>query len=120
MKPEVALSGPKPVCKTQGASKPWTLGELKLRESQSRLELNSSAPNSNAPRVRKRRSPFAINCAPFKDHSSVPSNPNARSAFPKEVLHFANPCLAVGRTWLLNSRSFVSWEVERKHELPSG
>ena len=36
MKPETALSGPRPVCSTQGASSPWARSEANVSVVQSR------------------------------------------------------------------------------------
>src|SRR5581483_9495442 len=84
MKPEVAASGPSPVCSTHGASRPCARSEVNVWVSQSRLDWSSSPMNSAAPARPRRRRAFAANASPDADQSSVPSTPNARSAFGKK------------------------------------
>src|SRR6185437_16836807 len=79
--PEPAPSGPNPICSTQGANSPCTAGERNVEVSQSRLAPSSSAENSSAPRVRKRRKDLLASLNPALDQSSVPSSPKANSAF---------------------------------------
>ena len=50
MKPEVAWSGPSPVCSTQGASSPCASSERKVCSTQSRQVDRTPPPNSSAPR----------------------------------------------------------------------
>ena len=46
MKPDDAVSGPRPVCSTHGASRPWIRSEANVSQSQSRPETSRLPPNS--------------------------------------------------------------------------
>src|SRR3954451_8547163 len=113
MNPEVAASGPRPVCSPQGASSPWVRSESKVVVSQSRLDCTTSPPNAASPRRPSRR--YALNArpAPPRDHSSVPRTPNTSSACAPTAdiasVHTA-PC----------SAAFASGLVERNDASPSG
>src|SRR3954451_551128 len=113
MNPEVAASGPRPVCSPQGASSPWVRSESKVVVSQSRLDCTTSPPNAASPRRRSRRYALRARPAPPRDHSSVPSTPNTSSACAPTAdiasVHAA-PC----------SAAFASGLVERNDASPSG
>ena len=84
MNPDAAASGPRPVCSTHGASSPCARSDANVCSSQSRLVCSSSPVNAAKPLRPSRRTAFAPNARPAGDHSSVPSTPNARSAFGKK------------------------------------
>ena len=84
MKPDVAWSGPRPVCSTHGASTPCARSDANVVSSQSRLDCSTSPVNAAAPPRPSRRTAFAPSANPADDHSSVPRTPNARSALGKK------------------------------------
>src|SRR4051812_32367972 len=84
MKPDVAWSGPRPVCSTQGASTPCARSEAKVVSSQPRLDCRASPRKATAPARPSRRTAFAASASPAGDKSSVPRTPNARSALGKK------------------------------------
>src|SRR3954447_7064820 len=90
MNPDVAASGPRPVCRTHGASSPWARSDANVVSSQSRLGCSNSPRKAAAPTRPKRRKAFDPSARPDADHSSVPSTPNARSAFGKN--RSSTPC----------------------------
>src|SRR3954447_15408613 len=113
MNPDVAASGPRPVCSTHGARSPCVRSESKAVVSQSRLDCTTSPPNAASPRRPSRRSAPNARPAPPRDHSSVPSTPNTSSACAPTAdiasVHAA-PC----------SAAFASGLVERNDASPSG
>src|SRR4051794_8609833 len=113
MNPEVAASGPRPVCRTHGASRPCARSDANVVCSQSRLDCSRSPANSAAPPLPRRRTAFAAKARPDDDQSSVPSTPKARSAFGKNRSRTAGHSGPISAALPSASRS-------RNDEPPSG
>src|SRR6266404_1023264 len=113
MNPDIAASGPRPVCSTHGASRPRARSEANAVSSQSRLDCSSSPVNAATPPRPSRRSAFVPRPRPAPDHSSVPSTPKARSALGKK--RSSTP----GHSGP-SSRPFPSASRSRNAEAPSG
>ena len=120
MNPDDAVSGPRPVWSTHGASRPWMRSEANVSQSQSRPETSRLPPNSATPRRPSRRIALPPSAMPFADQSSVPSRPNARSAFgmnPSSSSRHASPSPGA---WRSNSAAFASVLRRRNDASPSG
>src|SRR5215467_6589628 len=113
MKPDVAWSGPRPVCSAHGASTPCARSEANVVSSQSRLDCSTSPVKAAAPARPSRRIALPPSASPADDQSSVPRTPNARSAFGKKrssTPGHSDP----------SSSAFPSAVRSRKAEPPSG
>src|SRR4051794_26124146 len=120
MNPDDAVSGPSPVWSTHGASRPWIRSDANVPASQSRPETSRLPPNSATPRRPSRRIALPPNARPLADQSSVPSSPNARSAFgmnPSSSVRHASPSPGACRS---NSAAFASALRSRNAASPSG
>src|SRR4051812_34659873 len=120
MYPDAAASGPRPVCSTQGASRPCARSDANALSSQSRAETSSRPAKSAAPRRPCRRTAFSASAAPCRDQSSVPSTPNARSASGKKSASSARHASPSPAWWRSSSAALASAVRSRNALTPSG
>src|SRR5829696_532164 len=120
MYPEHAASGPSPVCSTHGASSPCARSDANRSPRRSRADASRPPLKSRIPSRPKRRYALSASPAPRFDHSSVPSTPNARSAFGRNsssIRRHASPSPAWCRS---SSAAFASALRRRNAASPSG
>ena len=82
----LASSGPSPLCSAHGARSALLTGEVNVRSSHGDAGSRSSAPTATKPRLPKRERAVRKSLSAFARHKSAPSNPKAKSIFPKNSL----------------------------------
>ena len=122
MKPDDAVSGPRPVCSTHGASRPWIalrgerVAEPVAAGDEQRCRRTRATPAAAEPAERL----AAERAAPVADQSSVPSRPNARSAFGMNSSSSARHAAPSPGAWRSNSAAFASVRAEQERRLAVG